>query len=56
MDYKNYTISINENYWPKHPESKYIFVNNEDCDETIGNGPSIEDCIEQIEERLDLYL
>ena len=53
MNYKNYFIELNENYWPSHPESKYVFNNTEDCDETIGSGRSIEDCIEQIEERLE---
>ena len=53
MNYKNYLIEENENYWPSHPESKYVFNNTEDCDETMGCGSSIEDCIEQIEERLD---
>ena len=53
MDYKNYTIEKNENYWPQFPESKFVFSSNTDCDETMGCGSSIEDCIEQIEERLE---
>lgn len=53
MTYKNYLIEENENYYPAHPESKFIFSSTVDCDESIGCGRSIEECIEQINERLD---
>ena len=53
MQYKNYIIEDNENYYPAHPESKLKFTCTDDCDTPMGFGSSIEDCIEQIDERLD---
>ena len=53
MTYKNYLIEENENYHVAHPERKYVFSSTTDCDESMGCGRSIEECIEQINERLD---
>lgn len=52
-DYLNYRIQLNENYYPAHPQSKFIYWNTEDYDEPIGNGATIEECKELINERLD---
>ena len=53
MTYKDYIIEENENYHVAYPYSKFIFSNPNDCDECIGFGPSIQNCMEQIDERLD---
>lgn len=52
-NYKNYKIQLNDNYYPAHPESKYIFWNTENFEEPMGNGSTIEDCIELIKEILN---
>ena len=53
MIFKNYKIELNENYYVAHPESKYIFWNTEDYDESINFAATIEECIELINEKLD---
>jgi hypothetical protein len=53
MTYKDYIIEENENYHVAHPYSKFIFSNPNDYDECIGFGPTVENCMEQIDERLD---
>ena len=53
MIFKNYKIELNENYHVAHPESKYIFWNTEDYDESINFAATIEQCIELINEKLD---
>jgi hypothetical protein len=52
MIFGNYKIELNENYHVAHPESKFIYWNMEDCDEPIGNGKSVEECIGLIKETL----
>ena len=52
MIYRNYRIENNENSNARFPNFDYIFrdLSLDDEDGTIGNGKSIEDCIEQINE------
>ena len=46
-------LIIDNSISKKLSESKYIFSSTTDCDETMGCGRSIAECIEQINERLD---
>ena len=54
MTYKNYKIEENDCYNSVHPESRFIFFNTNDCDEAYGCGRSIEDCVNHIDEMLDI--
>jgi hypothetical protein len=53
MTYKNYKIELNKNYHVAHKETKFIFWNTEESEETIGFAATIEECVELINERLD---
>jgi hypothetical protein len=53
MTYKNYKIELNENYHVAHKETKFIFWNTEESEETIGFAATVEECVELINERLD---
>jgi len=48
--YKRYRIYANEYCNAKYPDCNFVFYNLDDCDECMGNGISIEDCKEQINE------
>lgn len=50
--HKGYDIYKNEYYNVAYPSTEYLYHNTNDCDEPIGTGDSIQDCIEQIEEQL----
>lgn len=47
-----YEIYENDYYNPAYSSTKYEYQNTLDCDELMGNGESIEDCMKQIDEQL----
>lgn len=53
MEYRGYSIEPNENFNQRHPSFNYLFHNLDDCDESGGSGQYIEDCKEQIDERIE---
>jgi hypothetical protein len=53
MIFGNYKIELNENYHVAHKETKFIFWNTEDYEESINFAATIEECIEIINEKLE---
>ena len=51
--YKGYVIELNPYNQAGHPNTTYSFYNENDSDETMGTGRSIEDCKEQIDYLID---
>lgn len=51
-DYKGYRIELNQYYSPSYESTKFIFYNTLDFEIPIGTGKDIEDCKNQIDEKL----
>lgn len=55
MIFKNYKIELNDNYYPAHPESKYIFYCIDDPEQPGSCGATVEECIDTINLILENY-
>jgi hypothetical protein len=53
IEYKGYKIYLDDNNYYNLPNHKYAFRNTNDWDESLGWGPSVEDCMQQIDDIVD---